>query len=84
LNKRFAQSFFLLYAYSPNIPFVKEKYSFYLQKIYSPDRFFALLHSITVIGDHLGELKTVAEELGIPFECKDHCTHDELQTGKGM
>ncbi len=29
-------------------------------------------HPITVIGDHLGELKAVAEEMGIPFECSDH------------
>ncbi len=35
-------------------------------------------HPITVVGDHLGELKAVAEELGIPFECKDHCTPEEL------
>jgi L-fucose isomerase-like protein len=35
-------------------------------------------HPITVVGDHLGELKAVAEELGIPFECKDHCTPEKL------
>jgi L-fucose isomerase-like protein len=35
-------------------------------------------HPITVVGDHLGELRAVAEELGIPFECKDHCTPEEL------
>jgi hypothetical protein len=35
-------------------------------------------HPITVVGDHLGELKSVAEELEIPFECKDHCTPEEL------
>ena len=35
-------------------------------------------HPITVVGDHLGELKAVAEELGIPFECKDHCSPEEL------
>jgi L-fucose isomerase len=35
-------------------------------------------HPITVVGDHLGTLKAVAEELGIPFECKDHCTPEEL------
>jgi len=57
----------------------------FIYKKYTPQTvFFALLHPITVIGDHLGELKTAAEELGIPFECKDHCIHDELQTGKGM
>lgn len=35
-------------------------------------------HPITVVGDHLSELKGVAKELGIPFECKDHCTPEEL------
>jgi L-fucose isomerase-like protein len=35
-------------------------------------------HPITVVGDHLSELKAVAEELGIPFECRDHCTPEEL------
>jgi L-fucose isomerase len=28
-------------------------------------------HPITVLGDHLADLKAVAEELGIPFECYD-------------
>ena len=37
-------------------------------------------HPITVVGDHLGELKAVAEEMGIPFECKDYCTPEELQS----
>ena len=35
-------------------------------------------HPITVLGDHLGELRAVAEELGIPFECYDHLTPDQL------
>jgi len=35
-------------------------------------------HPITAVGDHLSELKAVAEELGIPFECRDHCTPEEL------
>ena len=35
-------------------------------------------HPITVVGDHLSELKAVAEELEIPFECRDHCTPEEL------
>lgn len=35
-------------------------------------------HPITAIGDHLSELKAVAEELGIPFECRDHCAPEEL------
>jgi len=40
-------------------------------------------HPITVLGDHLNELKAVAEELGIPFECRDHCTPEEIESGKG-
>jgi L-fucose isomerase-like protein len=35
-------------------------------------------HPITVVGDHLSELKAVSEELGIPFECRDHCTPEDL------
>ncbi len=35
-------------------------------------------HPITALGDHLGELKAVAEELNIPFECYDHLTPDQL------
>lgn len=35
-------------------------------------------HPITVLGDHLSELKAVAEELDIPFECYDHLTPDQL------
>ena len=35
-------------------------------------------HPMTVVGDHLAELKAVAEELGIPFECYDHCTPADL------
>jgi hypothetical protein len=27
---------------------------------------------MTVCGDYLAELKALAEELGIPFECYDH------------
>jgi len=36
-------------------------------------------HPITVLGDHLGELKAIAEELGIPFECKDDRTPEEIE-----
>ena len=36
-------------------------------------------HPITVLGDHLGELKAIAEELGIPFECKDDRTPKEIE-----
>ncbi|MGD9345676.1 MAG: hypothetical protein PVH84_07425 [Candidatus Aminicenantes bacterium] len=35
-------------------------------------------HPITALGDRLAELKAVAEELGIPFECYDHLTPDQL------
>jgi len=38
-------------------------------------------HPITVLGDHLADLKAVAEELGIPFECYDYRTPEEI--GKG-
>lgn len=36
-------------------------------------------HPMTALGDHLAELKAVAEELGIPFECIDHCTPEEIE-----
>jgi L-fucose isomerase len=35
-------------------------------------------HPIAVLGDHLSELKAVANELEIPFECYDHLTPDQL------
>lgn len=35
-------------------------------------------HPITVIGDYLSELKAVAEELEIPFECYDFMTPNQL------
>jgi L-fucose isomerase len=35
-------------------------------------------HPITVLGDHLGSLKALAEELNIPFECYDELTPEEL------
>ena len=35
-------------------------------------------HPMTAVGDHLVELKAVAEELGIPFECADHCAPEDL------
>ena len=34
-------------------------------------------HPMTVCGDHLAELKALAEELGIAFECYDHMTPDD-------
>jgi L-fucose isomerase-like protein len=35
-------------------------------------------HPITVLGDHLAELKALAEEMGIPFECYDDITPEEV------
>lgn len=35
-------------------------------------------HPMTVLGDHLGELKAVADELKIPFECYDDLTPDKI------
>lgn len=35
-------------------------------------------HPITVLGDHLSELKAVAEELDIPFECYDFITPEQI------
>jgi L-fucose isomerase-like protein len=35
-------------------------------------------HPITAVGDYLGELKAFAEEIGIPFECYDFKTPEEL------
>jgi len=36
-------------------------------------------HPMTILGDHLAELKAVAQELGIPFECKDHCSPNDIK-----
>ncbi len=35
-------------------------------------------HPITILGDYLAELKALAQELEIPFECYDHCTPNDL------
>jgi len=35
-------------------------------------------HPMTVTGDHLSELKALAQEMGIPFECYDTRTPEEL------
>jgi L-fucose isomerase-like protein len=35
-------------------------------------------HPITVLGDHLGALKALAEKLHIPFECYDHLRPEDL------
>jgi L-fucose/D-arabinose isomerase len=36
-------------------------------------------HPMTVFGDYLADLKALAQELQIPFECYDACTPDDLQ-----
>lgn len=36
-------------------------------------------HPMTVCGDYLAELKALAEELAIPFECYDHLQPKDLQ-----
>ncbi len=41
-------------------------------------------HPITVFGDYLAELKALAQELGIPFECYDYRTPDEINRGMGL
>ncbi len=38
-------------------------------------------HPMTACGDHLASLKALAAELGIPFECYDHRTPDEIRRG---
>jgi L-fucose isomerase len=35
-------------------------------------------HPMTVCGDYLADLKALAGELGIPFECYDHCAPSAL------
>ena len=41
-------------------------------------------HPITVLGDYLADLKAVAEELGIPFECYDYRTPVEIERGTAL
>jgi L-fucose isomerase-like protein len=41
-------------------------------------------HPITVRGDHLSELKAVAEELGLRFECSDYRTPEEIRRGASL
>lgn len=36
-------------------------------------------HPMTICGDYLAELKALAEELSIPFECYDHLLPEDLQ-----
>ncbi|MDH7513605.1 MAG: hypothetical protein QHH14_11725 [Clostridiales bacterium] len=38
-------------------------------------------HPVTAIGDYLADLKALAEELGIPFECYDYRTPQEIKRG---
>jgi hypothetical protein len=37
-----------------------------------------------VLGDYLADLKAVAEELGIPFECYDYRTSEEIEKGTAL
>jgi L-fucose isomerase len=37
-------------------------------------------HPMTVFGDYLADLKAVAEEMEIPFECYDFTTPEEIET----
>lgn len=39
-------------------------------------------HPMTAFGDHLGKLKALAAEIGIPFECYDSLTPADLEHGK--
>jgi L-fucose isomerase len=54
----------------------------YIRLCGKPEWFLNSNHPMTVLGDVLGELKAVAEELGIPFECYDCLTPEEIAQGK--
>ncbi len=54
----------------------------YIRLCGKPEWFLNSNHPITVLGDHLGELKAVASELGIPFECYDYLTPQEIKGDK--
>jgi L-fucose/D-arabinose isomerase len=41
-------------------------------------------HPMTACGDYLAELKALAAELGIGFECYDHLTPEQIQQGKPL
>ncbi len=41
-------------------------------------------HPITALGDHLGALKAVAEELQMPFECTDTLKPEDLAAGRSL
>jgi L-fucose isomerase len=54
----------------------------YLRLCGKPEWFLNSNHPITVLGDFLGALKAAAAELGIPFECYDCLTPEEIAQGK--
>ncbi|MBN2408972.1 MAG: hypothetical protein JXE07_04475 [Candidatus Aminicenantes bacterium] len=54
----------------------------YIRLCGKPEGFLNSNHPMTVLGDHLGKLKAVAEELGIPFECYDYLTPDDIKNGQ--
>ncbi len=39
-------------------------------------------HPITALGDHLGKLKALAGEIGVPFECYDSLAPADLEAGR--
>jgi L-fucose isomerase-like protein len=41
-------------------------------------------HPVTVAGDYLADLKAVAEELGLPFECYDYRTSEDIKKGRKL
>jgi L-fucose isomerase len=41
-------------------------------------------HPMTVCGDYLAELRALAEELDLPFECYDYRTPEQIADGKGL
>jgi L-fucose isomerase-like protein len=56
----------------------------YLRLCGKPEWFLNSNHPITVLGDHLGELRAVALELGLPFECYDYLTPEQVQKGEAL
>lgn len=41
-------------------------------------------HPMTVFGDYLADLKALAQELDIPFECYDYRMPEEIEAGMGL
>jgi len=41
-------------------------------------------HPMTALGDHLGQLKAFAGEIGIPFECYDYLTPADIAAGRTL